>query len=124
MKVVKPFYIPLIIAAFAVLNGCGFGGGKDPAEGGMGPGTATLVWTAPTTNADGSPIYDLAGYKVYYGTSSGVCRTVAPITVRGAGRTVYSLIGLAAGDYYFTVTAYDTSLNESICSIEVMKTVS
>ena len=33
-------------------------------------GTATLSWDAPTTNADGTPLTDLAGYKVYYGTSS------------------------------------------------------
>ena len=34
-------------------------------------GTATPSWDAPTTNADGTPLTDLAGYKVYYGPSSG-----------------------------------------------------
>ena len=28
----------------------------------------TLSWDPPTTNADGTPLTDLAGYKVYYGT--------------------------------------------------------
>ena len=27
----------------------------------------TLSWTAPTTNADGTPLKDLHGYNVYYG---------------------------------------------------------
>ncbi len=35
------------------------------------PGTATLSWTPPTQNTDGSPLTDLAGYRVYWGTSSG-----------------------------------------------------
>jgi len=30
----------------------------------------TLSWNAPTTSADGTPLTDLAGYKIYYGTSS------------------------------------------------------
>jgi hypothetical protein len=31
-------------------------------------GQATLSWDPPTTNVDGTPLTDLAGYKVYYGT--------------------------------------------------------
>ena len=34
-------------------------------------GDATLAWDPPTTNADGSPLTDLAGYKIYYVTTSG-----------------------------------------------------
>src|SRR4030042_1896878 len=44
----------------------------------------TLSWDAPTTNADGTPLTDLAGYKVYYGTASGTYGT--PINV---GNEVY-----------------------------------
>ncbi len=29
-------------------------------------GQAILSWTAPTTNEDGTPLTDLAGYKLYY----------------------------------------------------------
>src|SRR2546428_9598668 len=40
------------------------------------PGSAGILdatWTAPTTNTDGSPLTDLASYRVYYGTGSAPC---------------------------------------------------
>lgn len=75
-----------------------------------------LSWTAPTTNADGTTLRDLAGYKVYYGQSSR--QYGASIDV--GNRTSYTLSGLVAGlRYYMTVTAYDTSGNESSFSNEV-----
>ncbi len=33
-------------------------------------GSVTLSWYPPTQNADGSPLTDLAGYRVYYGHSA------------------------------------------------------
>ena len=32
--------------------------------------TASLSWTAPTQNEDGSPLTNLAGYRIHYGTSA------------------------------------------------------
>ncbi len=80
----------------------------------------TLSWTPPTTNADATPLTDLAGYKVYFGTSSGSYSQSAD-----AGNvTSYTWGNLAAGTpYYFTITAYDTSGNESSFSNEVSKTL-
>jgi len=40
------------------------------------PGSAGVLdasWTAPTTNTDGSPLIDLASYRVYYGASAPPC---------------------------------------------------
>lgn len=62
---------------------------------------------------------DLAGYKVYYGSSSG--NYGIPIDI--GNRTTYTLTGLDLGTYYFSVTAYDTSGNESGFSNEVSKTI-
>src|SRR5262245_58221875 len=74
---------------------------------------AQLSWSAPTTNVDGSPLTDLAGYKVYYGLAS---RTYGTPTDVG-NRTTYPLTGLTAGlRYFIAVTAYDTSRNESAFS--------
>ena len=33
-------------------------------------GSATLEWKQPTVNADGSPLYDLAGYVIRYGKAA------------------------------------------------------
>ena len=74
-----------------------------------------LTWDAPTTNADGTPLTDLAGYKIYYGTSSGSYTT----TVDAGNVTTYNVPALPSGTYYFAVTAVDTSGNESDYSNEV-----
>ncbi|HXH12479.1 MAG TPA: LamG-like jellyroll fold domain-containing protein [Alphaproteobacteria bacterium] len=77
---------------------------------------AQLSWSAPTTNADGSPLKDLAGYKVYYGLASRSYGT--PIDV--GNTTIYTITGLTGGvRYYFAVKAYDTSRNDSAFSAEV-----
>lgn len=71
----------------------------------------TLSWD-PNTEPD------LAGYKVYYGTSSHNYTE----TIDVGNTTTYQITGLSEGTYYFAVTAYDTSGNESDFSDEVSKT--
>jgi len=79
-----------------------------------------LTWVAPTKNLDGTDLTDLAGYKVYYGTSSGNYTT--PIDVGNV--ITYGVKTLSAGTtYYFTVTAYNTIGNESDYATEVSKTI-
>ena len=75
-----------------------------------------LSWDAPTINADGTPLTDLAGYNVYYGTFSGNYSQNIDV-----GNVLnYMVSNLESGiAYYFVVTAYDTSANESDYSNEV-----
>ncbi len=83
-------------------------------------GDATLSWDAPTTNTDGSPLTDLSGFNVYYGTSSGSYSQSTDV----GNVTTYQVTNLTGGlTYYFAVTAYDTSGNESGYSSEVNKTI-
>jgi uncharacterized repeat protein (TIGR02543 family) len=81
-------------------------------------GYATLSWDAPVTNADGTPLTDLAGFKVYYGTSShNYSKSIDVGNV-----TTYTVNNLAEGvTYYFATSAYDDTGNESNLSTEVMK---
>jgi PKD repeat protein len=75
-----------------------------------------LNWTPPTTNADGTALNDLAGYKVYHG--SGSRQYTASVDVGNV--TSYTLSGLTGGRlYYIAVTASDTSGNESVYSDEI-----
>lgn len=86
--------------------------------------TLPLTWNAPTTNADGTPLTDLAGYRIYLGTSAPACpsasfHTVASSTTTPtAGQTVSTRIAaLSAGTTYFVrVSAVDLAGNESGCS--------
>jgi hypothetical protein len=85
----------------------------------LSAGDATLSWDPPTTNADGTPLDDLAGYIIYYGTSSGSYSQ----NIDAGDVTTYIVADLNDGTYYFAVTAYDTSGNESEYSNEVSKTI-
>jgi hypothetical protein len=79
--------------------------------------TLQLFWNAPTMNRDGSPLQDLAGYKLYYGESSG--NYTASLDV--GKPTTYTLQGLEVGHtYYIAVSAYDTAGNESALSAELI----
>ncbi len=82
--------------------------------------TAVLSWTAPTQNVDGSALTNLAGYKVYWGTTPLTYSSSA--SVSGAGTTSYTT-NLAPGTWYFAVSALDSTGGESAKTNEVSKTV-
>jgi hypothetical protein len=70
-------------------------------------GSASLSWSPPTENTDGTPVTDLAGYHIYYGTSAS--QMTSTITVASATETSYVVGGLAPGTYYFAVVAYNAA---------------
>ncbi|MEL7535612.1 MAG: putative Ig domain-containing protein [Pseudomonadota bacterium] len=84
-------------------------------------GSITLSWSAPTENSDGTPLNDLAGYKIYYGTQSGNYTTT--IDVNDAGLTAYVIEELVAGTYYIVATSVNSAGVESLFSAEVTEQV-
>lgn len=84
-------------------------------------GEATLRWIAPTQNTDGSPLTNLAGYRVYYGTSP--TQLTQTIQLANAGLTTYVVRDLAPGTWYFAVTAYSSAGAESALSNIASKVV-
>src|SRR5262245_35000346 len=94
---------------------------------GTGPSTAGILdatWTAPTTNTDGTPLTDLASYRLFYGPSTSPCpgsasvQVAAPTSSPGPNQTMsYTLTGLTAGAlYYVAATAVDSLGLQSACS--------
>jgi hypothetical protein len=77
-------------------------------------GSATLSWSAPVTNTNGTALTDLAGYHIHYGTAAAALSTV--IDVSDPGTTSYTINSLASGTWYFAVSAYTTSGLESALS--------
>jgi hypothetical protein len=84
-------------------------------------GSATLSWSAPTNNTDGSRLKDLAGYRVYCGTSPGDLAQIADI--KGGLINWYVVTGLKSGTYYFVVRAYSATGGLSAASNIVSKTL-
>lgn len=69
-------------------------------------GSVTLSWLPPTENTDGTPIVNLAGYRLLYGQVSQ--NYSSTIVITNPGITRYMIEGLSNGTWYFaiqTVTA-------------------
>jgi hypothetical protein len=84
-------------------------------------GSATLTWTAPTQNEDGTTLTNLAGYRIRYGTSSGALTQT--IQVANPGLTTYVVDSLAQGTWYFAMTSYTSAGLESAQTNVVSKTI-
>lgn len=116
----------LMLFIMAGIAGCGGSGGDGSyfvsSDGtttvGSGSGSVTLAWDAPVTS-DGTPLTNIVGYKVHYGTSPGSYGS----TIDNRDNTTCIISGLNSGTYYFSVTCYDGNDNESTFSNEVSKTI-
>ena len=115
----------LLLASLAFVGACG-GGSSGPSASpdptpappanppGNPPGSnvANISWFAPSTRLDGSPLDNLTGYRVYYGTSYlNLPRT--RIEINNPSAVTWSVTGLSAGTWYFAVTAFDGNGYES-----------
>lgn len=126
------FHSTLILSMFLLLSltACGSGGsggsssttGSSSTAGESGTpsnpsasvSSATLAWDAPLDSAG-----IIAGYNLYYGTSSGNYDK----KINTGKLTTCTIKDLAPGTYYMAVTCYDASGNESGFSNETTKTV-
>lgn len=84
-------------------------------------GSATLSWQPPTENADGSPLTNLAGFVIRYGTKSDAL--AMEVRIGNPGITTSMIEGLTPATWYFTVSAYTTAGVESAPSAVGSKTV-
>jgi hypothetical protein len=114
--------------ALALLE-CGGAGIGPPAESPTatpnqvpaGFGTASLSWTPVTTDTNGMPLPDLAGYRIYYGPSSADTSTL--IVVPDPSAVAYLVGNLAPGTWYFTVAAYTSGGSDGLRSNVASKTI-
>lgn len=79
--------------------------------------SATLTW-------DAAIAANLSGYRVYVGTAPGIYSQPKGQGTSVGNVTTYTMTGLSNGTrYYFAVTAFDTSANESDYSNEAFKDI-
>ena len=84
-------------------------------------GSATISWTPPTQNTDGSSLTNLAGYRLYYGTNS--ASLTQTVQIANAGASSFVVDNLSPATWYFAVKAYNTSGAESDFSALASKTI-
>ena len=126
-----------LAAAVLILSGCGGGSGSSsasasgassppsaatPAPAPTSKGSATLTWTAPTSNSDGSALTNLAGYHIYYGGSAASLSNM--INIASPSTLTYLVSNLGTGTWYFAVAAYTNTGLESGMSNVGSKTIS
>jgi hypothetical protein len=82
---------------------------------------AALSWVRPLENTDGSPLTNLAGYVIRYGTSATALNT--QISVASPAATSVEITNLTAGSWHFQVAAINTVNVEGQFSTTVDKTI-
>jgi hypothetical protein len=84
-------------------------------------GSMLISWTPPTEYTDGSLLNDLAGYRLYIGTSMGTYTN--RIDLDSVGIASYVIENLEPSTYFVVATSYSSSGSESAFSNVVVKTV-
>ena len=84
-------------------------------------GSATVMWSKPTTNVDGTPLTNLAGYRVVYGQSADTMSQ--SIVIANPDITSVVIEQLAPGTWYFAAKSFTTANVESDLSTVGQKTI-
>jgi hypothetical protein len=111
---------PTTVADTAPSGGSTSGSGSTtttPPTGTDSSSVVTLAWVAPTENSNGTPLTNLAGYKIHYGTASQDYTQVVSVSNPSLSR--YVLDSLPSGTYFFAITAFNAQGVESPLSGEI-----
>src|SRR5688572_16972758 len=85
-------------------------------------GSATLSWTPPTQNSDGTTLTNLAGFQVRYGRTAGNLDQTVSLDNPSINR--YVVENLSSGTWYFAVVALNSAGVASSLSNTSNKTIS
>jgi hypothetical protein len=83
-------------------------------------GTAVVNWTPPTHNTDGTPLTNLAGIRIYYGTTAA---NLTQSVQLAATQTSATISNLAEGTWYFAGAVFTSSGAQSAMSSVVNASV-
>ena len=84
-------------------------------------GSATLNWTPPTQNEDGSQLTNLAAYRILWSRDGGSFSN--SVRINNPSVTRYVVENLAPGTYEFTATAINSAGVESRSSNSITRVV-
>ena len=80
--------------------------------------SVTLQWQPPTENTDGTPLTDLAGYRIYYGVDPADLSDL--IKLPNPGLTTYVVEELTPNTWYFAMTSVNERGQESDLSNQLI----
>jgi hypothetical protein len=86
-----------------------------------GTGVATLRWEAPPSKLDGSPLDDLAGYRILYGRTPDDLDN--SVLINDPAITSYEFTTLTKGLWYFTVVAVNSGGLEGPPTVVTTKSI-
>lgn len=84
-------------------------------------GSATLSWMPPTENTDGTPLTNLTGYRIYYGTNANSLTQTVDIT--NASVSTHVVGNLSPATWYFAVRAVAGGVESDLSNL-ASKTIS
>lgn len=131
MRILLAVLVALLTVAGSAAAQAACGQGTNPA---CDP-SSVLSWIAPTTNADGTPLTDLAGYDVLICTTTPCTRSTTGVIVKDVGRPAVACtngLGVTvpapcvfagplnlptAGSKFFAVDAYDTASTRNTSAV-------
>jgi hypothetical protein len=109
----------VVMVLASVVSAPSPGGGSSGS--GSGSASATLSWLAPSENTNGSALTNLAGYNIYYGTSTSAMTNRIAIT--SVAVMTYVINNLNSGNWFFAITAVNSAGVESLASSAVEATL-
>jgi Putative Ig domain/Fibronectin type III domain len=86
----------------------------------VGTGSAVVNWTPPTSNTNGTPLTNLAGIRIYYGTTQA---NLTQSIQLAANQTTATISNLAAGTWYFAGAVFTSTGAQSAMSSVVSASV-
>ncbi len=89
--------------------------------GDAGTGSASLRWELPPSKVDGSPLDDLAGYRILYGRNGDDLDK--SVLIDDPSVTSFEISGLQSGIWYFAVVAVNAGGLEGPPTIVTMKSI-
>ena len=105
------------LCALPLIAACSAGLDHHPTGAESAGGTLTVTWSAPNRNSDGTPLTDLTGYTIHYGTRSRTYTMTMSIDDPSATQAV--IRGLQPGvDYFFVISANSATGQHSVLSSE------
>jgi len=84
-------------------------------------GVASLQWEVPAAKVDGSPLDNLAGYRILFGRSPDDLD--GSVFIEGAAVNTYEFTALDSGTWYFAVSAVNVNGIEGPPTTAAMKSI-